>query len=135
MLRMSEDRHEVSALDKSGARTGRSASLDEMNTLDESGVWDGRGPSIDEDVLFEALSGLAGDAFWPGGVVAQSGIAGRFLAGELDGASAVALMEETGFDWTPLLGRLGAVAYRAAWSGIADAHREALRGLLEFWAD
>ncbi|MEU7002153.1 hypothetical protein [Nonomuraea sp. NPDC046570] len=95
------------------------------------------GGNLDEDALDDALTGLVEYDGWssdsaPG---RQSEIAARFLSGELDAEATLASMPEASLDWTRVLGRLGAVAYRATCAAIAEEHRLALLDLLETWTD
>ncbi|MEV3926020.1 hypothetical protein [Actinomadura coerulea] len=69
-----------------------------------------------------------------GSTLAHMEMVGRFLAGAVDPATAAAGQTSDVCPWGPLVGRIGAVALRAASPATADPHRETLLVLLELWS-
>ncbi|MEU9870331.1 hypothetical protein AB0C87_21050 [Actinomadura sp. NPDC048021] len=66
--------------------------------------------------------------------LAHIDMVGRFLAGAVDPATAVAGQTSDVCPWGPLAGRIGAAALRAVSPVTADPHRETLLALLELWS-
>ncbi|AUH39598.1 hypothetical protein [Streptomyces sp. CMB-StM0423] len=71
-----------------------------------------------------------------GGTVRQIELAAAFLAGSIDGETAMAHWAVHGshYDWTELAGRIGGLGVRAASAVTPAAYRAAVIALLRFWA-
>ncbi|AZM49748.1 hypothetical protein DMB38_31775 [Streptomyces sp. WAC 06738] len=92
---------------------------------------------VPEPDLEGALDGLVG--YYPegtGGTVRQIELAAAFLAGSIDGETAMAHWAVHGshYDWTELAGRIGGLGVRAASAVTPAAYRTAVIALLRFWA-
>ncbi|WP_331766303.1 hypothetical protein [Embleya sp. NBC_00896] len=87
--------------------------------------------------LSSALSGLVtGGGMWYRDVLGGFERVGGYLAGTWDppaGADGPGTVGDG--SWPPFIGRIGAIALRAAAPATRAEHREALLGLLDVWAD
>jgi hypothetical protein len=87
--------------------------------------------------LSSALTGLiTGGGMWHRGVFVGLGRVGGYLAGTWDpptGEDGPGVVGDG--SWTSFIGRIGAIALRAAAPSTGAEHREALLRLLEVWAD
>lgn len=96
-------------------------------------------PSLDEEALLSALPDLGGgdyryqDLSGPplGG---QLRLLGRFFAGEVDTDAVKPALHAPAFAWPALLGRIGAIAFRAVGPLVSQRERDALLDLLGLWA-
>jgi hypothetical protein len=96
-----------------------------------------RSLKVSETDLDGALSGLVSEYHeGHGGMVRQIELAAAFLAGSINGETAVAHwgIHRSQYDWTELIGSIGGLAVRAASAVTPAHHRTALAALLRFWA-
>ncbi|WP_339156540.1 hypothetical protein [Actinomadura luteofluorescens] len=105
---------------------------------DETGQTDDRARLFEHERNVEIALGQlvtrSGFGRLSGSTLAHIDMAGRFLAGALDPATAAAAQTSDACPWAPLVGRIGAVALRAVSPATADQHRETLLALLELWS-
>ncbi len=97
------------------------------------------GPPLDEEALQSALADLGGG--WSGQIVVsgqplgdQLRRLGRFFAGEAGADAVTSVLRVPAVNWPALLGRIGAVAFRAVSPLVSQRERDALLDLLELWA-
>jgi hypothetical protein len=104
------------------------------SSLDPAGApSDGeRVPSVTVEAARGALSGIL-EGYGAGSLSEPIAAASRFFARAPRTAGESAKVEG-GFDWTPLIGRIGAVAFRAIHPAFPAEQRETLLAILEVWA-
>jgi hypothetical protein len=97
------------------------------------------GPPLDEEALLPALADLGGGRsehlILSGPPLGdQLRRLGRFFAGEADADAVMPVLRAPALAWAALLGRIGAVAFRALSPVVSQRERDALLDLIELWA-
>lgn len=101
-----------------------------------------REPDPTDNQLADALAGLSGGAYWYGGgsggaCLEQIRVVSKWVASQPAAAEDAppATMPGTNVDWLVLVGRIEALAYRAALPTTSHSQRAVLVRLMETWID
>lgn len=92
------------------------------------------GPSVGVDEARAALAGIL-EGYGHGESFSEPiAVLSRFFARGSRAPGESAKVEKCSFDWTPLIGRIGAVAFRAIHPAFPAEQRQTLLAILEVWA-